>query len=71
LSMELRPGRHRVKANNTLNSHTIEFDAQPGEHIKLRCHNAISRGGFLSILMIAVALIRVRLECEDTVNATS
>ncbi len=68
LSLELPPGRHRVKANN---SHTIEFDAHPGEHIKLRCHNAISRGGFLSILMIGVALIRVRLEREDTVSATS
>jgi hypothetical protein len=56
LSMELPPGRHRVKAGNTLNSHIMEFDAQPGEYIRLRCHNAISRGGFLSILMIGVAM---------------
>ena len=62
LSTEIPPGHHRVTAHNTLTRHSIEFAASPGESIKLRCHNAISRGGFLSILMIGVAGIRVRLE---------
>jgi hypothetical protein len=62
LSMTIAPGHHRLRAHNTLNAHTIEFNAGPGDHIRVRCHNAISRGGFLSILMIGVAVIRVRLE---------
>lgn len=62
LATEIPRGHHTVTAHNTLTKHSIEFDARPGEYIKLRCHNAISRGGFLSILMIGVAGIRVRLE---------
>ena len=62
LSVRLPAGRHRLKAHNTLNSDTVEFDLRPGEHIRVRCHNAIGSGGFLSILMIGVAAIRVRLE---------
>jgi hypothetical protein len=62
LSTEIPPGHHTVTAHNTLTKDSIEFDAAPGEVVKLRCHNAIWRGGFLSILMIGVAGIRVRLE---------
>ena len=29
----------QVRAFNTLFSHTIEIDAKPGEHVKLRCSN--------------------------------
>lgn len=62
LTRDIVPGHHVVKVSNTLNRDTYEFDAKPGERIALRCHNAISRGGFLSILMIGVGAIRVRLE---------
>jgi hypothetical protein len=59
---EIPPGHHVIKASNTLSRDTYEFDAAPGEHVNLRCHNAIARGGFLTILMIGVGVIRVRLE---------
>ena len=62
LSLELPAGHHRLKAHNTLNGDTIEFDLEPGNHIRIRCYNGISSGGFLRILMIGVAMIRVRLE---------
>lgn len=65
LDKDIPPGHHTLKASNTLNRDTLEFDAKPGEHIKVRCHNAIARGGFLSILMLGVAIIRVRLERID------
>jgi hypothetical protein len=65
LSRDIPPGHHRLKASNTLTRATLEFDATPGEHVTVRCHNAIARGGFLSILMIGVAVIRVRLERID------
>ena len=65
LSKDIPAGQHKLKASNTLNRDTLEFDAKPGEHIKVRCHNSIARGGFLSILMIGVAVIRVRLERID------
>ena len=62
LSTEVDPGHHTIKVSNTLTRDTLEFDARPGDSIKLRCHNSISKGGFLSILMIGVAPIKVRLE---------
>ena len=62
LTRDITPGHHAIKVSNTLTRDTYEFDAAPGEHIKLRCHNAIARGGFLMILMIGVGAIRVRLE---------
>jgi hypothetical protein len=65
LSRTIPAGHHRLKAHNTLNSDAIEFDARPGDHVRVRVHNAIRTGGFLSILMIGVALIRVKLELVD------
>jgi hypothetical protein len=62
LRRDVTAGHHVVKVSNTLSRDTYEFDAVPGEHIQLRCHNAIARGGFLTILMIGVGAIRVRLE---------
>ncbi len=62
LTRTIPPGRHRVKAHNTLNSDTVEFYAAPGEHIRLRCYNTIARGGYLTILTLGIAVIRVRLE---------
>jgi hypothetical protein len=62
LSIDLPAGRHHLKAHNTLSGDTLDFDVRPGAHVRVRCHNAIGSGGFLSILMIGVAAIRVRLE---------
>jgi hypothetical protein len=56
------PGRHRVKAHNTLSSHVIEFDAAPGEDVRLACHNTVARGGILMMLTTGFAFINVRLE---------
>src|SRR4051812_31327318 len=36
-SREIPPGRHKVRAFNTLFSDTIEVNALPGEHVKLKC----------------------------------
>lgn len=59
---QLRPGRHRLKAHNTLSQDVIEFEAAPGETIRVRCHNHFARGGILMMLTIGFAFIRVRLE---------
>jgi hypothetical protein len=62
LTRELAPGHHRVKAHNTLSKDVIEFDAAPGEQIRVRCHNTIAAGGVLSMLVTGFAFIKVRLE---------
>jgi hypothetical protein len=58
---DLAPGRHTVKAHNTLFSHTVEFDAAAGEDVRYRCENGLTGGGMVMVLMMGVAYLRVRL----------
>jgi hypothetical protein len=59
---QISPGRHRLKAHNTLSKDAIEFDAAPGQTVRIRCHNHFARGGMLMMLTIGFAFIKVRLE---------
>lgn len=62
LSREITPGRHRVRAFNTLFSHTIDVDALPGEHVRLHCTNGMPSVGFLMMIFLHVTALRPRLE---------
>jgi hypothetical protein len=58
---DLSPGRHTVKAHNTLFGNTVEFDAAPGETVRFRCENGLTPGGIVMVLMLGVAYLKVRL----------
>ena len=58
---EIAPGRHTVKASNTLFRTTVEFDAAAGETVRYRCENGLTGGGMIMVLMMGVAYLRVRL----------
>lgn len=62
LTRPLSPGRHKVKAHNTLFGTTFAFEAKPGEHVRLRCVNGVMSGGALLMLLIGWAMLRVRIE---------
>ena len=64
MSREIPPGRHQVRAFNTLFSDTIEIDARPGEHVRLKCSNSLGRGGWIMMVIWQIAALRVRLERE-------
>ena len=64
VTREIPPGRHKIRAFNTLFSHTLEIDAVPGEHVKLQCSNGLARGGWIMMVIWQVAALRVRLERE-------
>ena len=64
VTCEIAPGHHTVRAFNTLFSHTIEIDAVPGEHVRLKCSNALGRGGWIMMVIWQIAALRVRLERE-------
>lgn len=64
VTREIPPGHHKVRAFNTLFSHTIEIDAVPGEHVKLRCTNGMPTAGWLMMIFLHVTALRVRLERE-------
>jgi hypothetical protein len=61
-SQTLPPGKHRIKAHNTLFGHTIDLDVAPGEDVRLRCSNGLTGGGMVMVLMLGVAYLRVKLE---------
>ena len=64
LSREIPPGRHKVRAFNTLFSDTLEIDASPGEHVRLRCSNTLGKGGWIMMVLWQIAALRVKLEKE-------
>lgn len=64
VTRDIPPGPHKVRAFNTLFSHTIDIDAKPGEHVKLKCTNALGKGGWIMMVVWQVAALRVRLERE-------
>ncbi len=68
LMRNVPPGRHVVKAHNTLIATKFEFDAAPGEHVRLRCANTVARGGALLMLLIGWAMLRVRIEREPPIS---
>ena len=47
-----------------MSSDVIEFEAAPGEDVRVRCSNTLARGGMLMMLAIGFAVLRVRLERE-------
>jgi hypothetical protein len=62
VSREIAPGTHRVRAFNTLFSHTIEVKALPGEHVRVHCTNGMPSIGFLMMIFLHVTALRPRLE---------
>lgn len=62
LTREIPPGPHRIRANNTLFTCTLELTAMPGEHVRVRCHNGMGRAGWLMLLFLHVTYLLVRLE---------
>ena len=64
VTREIPPGRHQVRAFNTLCSHTIEIDVVPGEHVKLRCSNGLAKAGLLTFILLHFTALTVRLERE-------
>lgn len=64
VTREIPPGRHKVRAFNTLFSHTIDIDASPGEHVRLKCTNGLARGGWIMMVIWQIAALKVTLERE-------
>jgi hypothetical protein len=58
---EIAPGRHTLRANNTLMWKTIEFDAPPGAHVHFTCINRAPRGLYYMLAIFGVAPLLVTL----------
>ncbi len=65
MTREIPPGHNKVRAFNTLFSHTLEIDAVPGEHVRLRCTNGMPTAGWLMMIFLHVTALSVSLEREN------
>jgi hypothetical protein len=60
-TMEVPPGDHRLRANNTLFWKTVPFSAVPGEHVEFVLVNRAPRGtmGFLALFGAAPLMLSI------------
>jgi hypothetical protein len=61
ITCEIPPGRHRLRANNTLLWTTLEFDAAPASHLHFTCVNRAPRGFIYMLAVFGVAPLFVTL----------
>jgi hypothetical protein len=59
---EILPGRHKLRANNTLVWKTVEFDAAPGEDVHYTCTNRAPGSLFYLLFLFGVGPMYVTLE---------
>ena len=62
VTREIPPGHHRLRAHNTLVWKTVEFDASPGEQVRLRTVNRAGFGSMALVALLGVGPLYVTLE---------
>lgn len=65
VTREIAPGRHVLKANNTLVRKSVEFDVKPGEHVKFQCINKPHWTAMMFMAFLGAAFLTVRLVRES------
>jgi hypothetical protein len=60
---EIAPGRHTLRADNTLFRKTAEFEAAPAEHVRFTTSNREGPGTWL-FMMLGAPLLYLRLSRE-------
>jgi hypothetical protein len=61
VTREIVPGRHKLRANNTLVWKTVEFDANPGAHVHYTCVNRAPSSLYFMLFLFGVAPLYVTL----------
>lgn len=64
ITREIPPGRHVLKANNTLVRRSVEFDVPPGGHVRFRCVNRPHWTTMLFMAVLGAAIVTVDLVRE-------
>jgi hypothetical protein len=64
ISRTIEPGRHTVRAFNTLFTRQIAVEAAPGEEVRVKCGTGMPTAGWLMMVFLHVTYLRVWLERE-------
>ena len=62
VTIEVGPGPHRLKANNTLVWKKVAFEARPGEHVNFAIANRASRLALGMLTLMGVAPMYMSIE---------
>ena len=62
VTREIVPGRHTLRANNTLVWKTVEFEAAPNEHVRFRVVNRAGLGSMALVALLGVGPLFVTVE---------
>lgn len=65
VTRELTPGRHTLKANNTLVRKSVEFEVAAGGHIRFQCINKAHWTAMVFMAFLGAAFLTVRLVREQ------
>lgn len=64
VTREVAPGRHTLKANNTLVRKSVVFDVKPGEHVRYQCINKAHWTAMMFMAFLGAAFLTVKLVRE-------
>ena len=62
IRLEIPPGQHHLKANNTLFWKSVAFEINPNEHLEFTLVNQSSTFGFGVLALLGVAPLRLVIE---------
>ncbi len=65
VTREIAPGRHVLKANNTLVRRSVTFDVAPGEHVRFQCVNKAHWTAMVFMAFLGAAVLTVTLTRES------
>ena len=65
LTRETTPGKHRLRAHNTLFWKTHDLDLQPGDEIRFKAINRAGTGTFSLLGILGVGPLYITFERED------
>lgn len=65
ITREIAPGRHTLKANNTLVRKSVVFDVKPGEHVRYQCINKAHWTAMMFMAFLGAAFLTVKLVRES------
>lgn len=54
----IEPGRHTIRAFNTLLTRTLSVDAAPGEQVRVQCGTGMPTAGWLMMVFLHVTYLR-------------
>jgi hypothetical protein len=64
--LEIAPGPHKLKANNTLFWKTVAFDIAPGQHVEFALINRSSQLAFGFLALLGVGPLTLAIERRDS-----